>query len=90
MTEQQPEETVTVTETTVEETTVEEAPEEQSNYEPDCTTEPAPEELSTEGEEDPNLPEGDSGEFDGAALSEDEAPGEAQPDEPMTREEPSE
>jgi hypothetical protein len=80
VTEQQPEETVVVEETVVEETT----------YEPDCTTEPEREELAPEGEEDPNLPEGDSGEFDGATLNDDEEPGEAQPDEPMTREEPSE
>lgn len=51
-----------------------------AGYEPDTVQEP------DEVAED-ELPDGDSGEFDGASIDEDEAPGEAQPDEPMTREE---
>lgn len=50
------------------------------DYEPDTTIEP--DEVAAE-----ELPDGDSGEFDGASTNEDEPAGEAQPDEPMTREE---
>lgn len=56
------------------------ATDDDQGYEPDTTTEP------DEVTEDDELPPGDSGEFDGASMDEEESAGEAQPDEPMTRE----
>lgn len=84
---------------TVEEEVVVEVTEEQldteddKGYEPNTADEPddVSERTSPPNADQPDadLPGGDSGEFDGASIDEDEPTGEAQPDEPMTREAPS-
>ena len=71
---------------TVETVEVVEVSEEQADTDDDQGYEPNTEQEPDEVTEDDELPAGDSGEFDGASIDEEEAPGEAQPDEPMTRE----